>query len=149
MFVVNSKDEYKGTFGYIARPKIVDADLINKLHQLFTEHDVEFICCSYEELVLPDNARLLLYLDPPYLETFDMYTSAGFDYESFMKYLELITNKAGCKVVLSNSKEFEAVITDNDKIKLPIVEQVSLREFSNGKTTTAKDRVERLATNVT
>ena len=131
VFVVNSKDEYKGAFGYIARPKIVDADLINRLHHLFTEHDVEFIWCSYDELVLPDNTKLLIYLDPPYLDTFDKYTSAGFDHESFVKYLELMTNRDDCKVTLSNSKEFEAVITNNDKIKLPIVEQVSVRKFSH------------------
>ena len=116
VFVVNSKDEYRESFGYIARPKIVDVDLINKLHQLFTEHDVEFVWCSYYELVLPDNVRLLIYLDPPYLETFDKYTSSGFNQESFMKYLELITIRDGCKDILSNSKEFESVITQNAQI---------------------------------
>ena len=128
--MVNSKDEYRGSFGYIACPKIVDADLINMLHQLFTEHDLELVWCSYDELVLPDNATMLLYLDPPYLETFDKYTSCGFEQDSFVKYLEMVTNKAGCKVILSNSKEFKSVIAQNDKIKLPIVEQVSIREFS-------------------
>ena len=49
VFVVNSKDEYKGAFGYCSRPKIVDPQLINKLHHLFTEHDVEFIWCCYDE----------------------------------------------------------------------------------------------------
>ena len=148
VFVVNSKDNYRGVLGYIARPKIVNPQLINKLHRLFVEHDVEFIWCSYDEIVLPDKARLLFYLDPPYLEAFDKYTSDGFDLESFIKYLEVMTNKEGCKVVLSNSKEFEAVITNNDKIKLPFVNHVSVREFSNGRTTTAKDREEILATNV-
>ena len=95
--MVNRKDEYKGAFSYIARPKIVDAELINRLHQLFTEHDVEFIRCSYDDLVLSDNDRLL-YIDPPYLETFDKYTSGGFDQEVFVKYLELMTNRNGCPV---------------------------------------------------
>ena len=52
VFVVNSMDEYKGAFGYPARPKIVDAELINKLHQLNIEHDVELICCSHNKLGL-------------------------------------------------------------------------------------------------
>ena len=98
--------------------------------------------------MLPDNRKLLLYLDPPYLDTFDKYTSAGFDHESFVKYLETVTNKEGCKVILSNSKEFDAVITNNDKNKLPVINQVSVSEFSNGRITTAKDRVKILATNV-
>ena len=149
VFVVNSKNEFKGSFGYIARPKIVDHQLINKLHQLFVEHDVEFIWCSYDELVLPNNARMLIYLDPPYLETFDKYTSAGFDHESLVKYLEVMTNKEGCKVILSNSREFEAVIANNDKIKLPVINHVSVRDFSNSRTTPTKDHVELLATNIT
>ena len=65
-----------------------------------------------------------------------------------MKYLETLTNKASCKVVLSNSKEFESVIAQNDQIKLPVINQVAVRDFNNGKTTTAKDRVELLATNI-
>ena len=126
----------------------MDADLINKLHRLFTEHDVEFVWCSSDELILPDNARLLLYLDPPYLETFDKYTSTGFDQESFLKYLEVMTNRDGCKVILSNSKDFESVIAQNDQINLPVINHVSVRDFQNGRTTTAKDRVELLATNI-
>ena len=98
--------------------------------------------------MLPNNRKLLLYIDPLYLETFDKYTTAGFDQQLFVKHLELMTNKDGCKVILSESKEFGSVITNNDKIKLPIVDQISVREFQNGKTTTAKDRVEILATNV-
>ena len=39
VFVVNSKNEFKGSFGYINRPKIVDAELINNLYQ-FVEHKV-------------------------------------------------------------------------------------------------------------
>ena len=58
------------------------------------------------------------YLDPPYLDTFDKYTSDGFDQDSFVKYLEVMTNKDSCKVVLSNSKDFESVISHNDKINL-------------------------------
>ena len=65
-----------------------------------------------------------------------------------MKYLERMTNREGCKVVLSDSKEFEAVITNNDKVSLPVVDQVSVRDFHNGRTTTARDSVEILATNI-
>ena len=91
---------------------------------------------------------MLLYLDPPYLETFDKYTSDGFDQNSFVKYLETVTNIEGSQAILSNSKEFESVITNNDKINLPIVDQVTVREFQNGKTTATKDRLEILATNI-
>ena len=60
-----------------------------------------------------------------------------------------MTNKDGCKVILSDSKEFESVIVSNHKINLPFINQVSVREFQNGKTTISKDRLEILATNIT
>ena len=50
--------------------------------------------------------------------------------------------------MLSNSKDFEAVITNNDQVNLPVIEHVSVRDFSNGRTTSTKDRVELLASNV-
>ena len=54
--------------------------------------------------------RLLLYLDPPYYNTFDKYTSDGFDQNDFVEYLEAVSNKANWKVSLSNSNDFEGVI---------------------------------------
>ena len=59
VFVVNSKNEYKGSFGYISNVKIVKPALINKLHQLFVDNNVDFICCSYDELDLGDDKMLL------------------------------------------------------------------------------------------
>ena len=57
---------------------IVGIDLIKKLHRLFNDNDVQFYCCSYDRLDLGDEQRLL-YLDPSYYNTFDKYTSDGFN----------------------------------------------------------------------
>ena len=147
VFRVNRQNELVATFGYIKQqPKIVNAELINRLHQLFAEHNVQFHCCSYDELDLV-NERLLLYLDPPYYNTFDKYTSDGFDQNDFVEYLEDVTNRANWKIILSNSHDFEGVIAENERINLPRIMTVSVKDFTNT-TKPAKDRVEIIGTNL-
>ena len=117
-----------------------------KLHRLFNDNDVEFHCCSYNELDL-GNERVLLCLDPPYYNTFDKYTSDGFDQNGFVEYLETVTNKANWKVILSNSHDFEGVIAENERINLPRIMTGSVKDFTNI-TKPAKDRVEIIGTNL-
>ena len=135
------------SFGYYKRqPKIVNPRLIMKLHRLFNDNDVEFHCCSYDELDFGDE-QVLLYLDPPYYNTFDKYTSDGFDQNEFVEYLEDVTNRANWKVILSNSHDFEGVIAENHHINLPRIMTVSVKDFTNT-AKPAKDRVEIIATNL-
>ena len=94
-----------------------------KLHRLFNDNDVQFYCCSYDELDLGDE-QALLYLDPLYCNTFDKYTSD-----------------------VSNSNDFEGVIAENDQINLPRIMTVSVKDFTNT-TKPAKNRVEIIATNL-
>ena len=97
----------------VHQPRIVNPELIMKLHRLFNDNDVQFYCCSYDRLDLGDK-QVLLYLNPPYYNTFDKYTSDGFDQTAFIEYLEAVTNKANCKIILSNSNDFEGVISENE-----------------------------------
>ena len=84
----------------------MNPELIKKLHRLFNNNDVEFHCCSYDELDFGDE-QVLLNLGPPYYNTFDKYTFDGFDQNGFVEYLQDVTNQANCKVILSNSNDFE------------------------------------------
>ena len=70
---------------------------------------------------------MLVYLDPPYYNTFDKYTSDGFDQNGFVEYLEDVTNRANWKVILSNSNDFEGVITENEPINHPKIMTVSVK----------------------
>ena len=147
VFRVNRQNELVAAFGYLKQqPKIVNAELINRLHQLFTEYNVQFYCCSYDELDL-GNERMLLYLDPPYYKTFDKYTADGFDQNAFVEYLETVTNKPNCKVILSNSNDFEEVIASNELINLHTIYKVSVKDLTNT-TTPPKDRVEIIGINL-
>ena len=48
--------------------------------------------------------------------TFDGYAFDGFDYDSFIKYLETITNKETCKGILPNFNDFQAILSKNENI---------------------------------
>ena len=90
---------------------------------------------------------MLLYLDPPYYNTFDKYTSDGFAQNEFVEYLEDVTNRANWKVILSNSHDFEGVIAENHQINLPRIMAVSVRDFTNT-TKPTNDGIEIIATNL-
>ena len=124
----------------------MNPELIMKLYRLFNDNDVEFHCCSYDKLDFGDGQGLL-YLDPPYYNTFDKHTSDGFDQNSFVEYLQDVTNRANWKVILSNSNDFEGAIIENEQINLPRIMTVSVKDFTNT-TKPAKDRVEIIATNL-
>ena len=115
---VNKDGELVCAFGYMKRQtKIVDPELKRKLHPLLNDNDVQFYSCSYDRLDLGDE-KVLLYLDPPYYNTFDKYTSDGFHQTIFVEYLETVTNKDNCKIILSNSTDFEGVISENEQSQL-------------------------------
>ena len=59
----------------------------------------------------------------------------------FFEYLEDVTNRANWKVIPSNSNDFEGVIAENERINLPRIMTVSVKDFTNT-TKPAKDRVE-------
>ena len=125
LFRVNQDGELVSSFGYFKRqPKIVNPELIRKLNQLFNDNDEQG----------------LLYLDPPYYNTFDKYTSDSFHQTAFVEYLEDVTNKVNWKVVMSNSHDFEGIIAANGRINLPRIITVSVKDFSNT-TKPVKDRV--------
>ena len=147
LFRVNQDGELVSSFGYFKlQPKIVNPELIKKLHRLFNDNDIQFHCCSYDKLDLGDEQGLV-YLDPPYYNTFDKYTSDGFDQNGFVEYLEDVTNRTNCKVILSNSHDFEGVIAENQRINLTRIITVSVKDFTNT-TKPAKVRFEIIGTNL-
>lgn len=52
---------------------------------------VEFHCCSYDELEIPDNS--IVYLDPPYKNTKQYASAADFDYGKFYQWAENLAKK--------------------------------------------------------
>lgn len=142
LYRVNNSGCFNVPYGNYKKPKIVDSELLRHLHELFTKNKVEFIVRSYEE-VLPKEENVLIYLDPPYYNTFDNYSMYKFDYNQFEGYLSDIENK-NIPFILSNSYDFEEYVKREKKGLY--VEEISINDRINSKQP-ANKRFEILATN--
>lgn len=82
----NSKGEFNNSF-HVTRDGINPLSLVNIVHEwseLLNKHNVEFRCCSYEEI--KPNENDFLYLDPPYANTKGMYFG-GFDNTKLFEWM--------------------------------------------------------------
>lgn len=64
----------------------IDEFIKDLLSQVDSLQGVEFQCCSYDELQIPDVS--IVYLDPPYRDTTQYTTETDFDYEYFYQWAE-------------------------------------------------------------
>ena len=79
VFSTNRQNQFNTVYGYKKKFNIVTPSVIFKLHRLFNDNNVEFICGSYEQLGLDANDKILLYLDPLYYNKFNNYDVKYFD----------------------------------------------------------------------
>lgn len=77
--------------------------IVHEWSELLNIFDVEFICCSYEEI--KPNKNDFMYLDPPYANTKGMYYGA-LDYDKFWNWLRNVD----CRYALS----FDGISGDID-----------------------------------
>lgn len=92
----NRNGEFNNSF-HITRNGIVPETLeniINEWSELLNRNNVEFRCCSYEDI--KPNENDFMYLDPPYANTKGMYYGK-IDYEKFWSWLR----NCKCKYALS------------------------------------------------
>ena len=92
----NKQGKFNNSF-HISRNGIVPETLrgiLNEWCDLLTKNDVNFICCSFENIQPSQND--FLYLDPPYAGTKGMYFG-GFDNEMLFNWLKNIN----CKWIMS------------------------------------------------
>lgn len=75
----------------------IDENIKNILKQIEYLRDVDFRCCSYDNLDIPKGS--IVYCDPPYRNT-TKYDNLNFDYEYFYYWAEQLA-KAGNKVFIS------------------------------------------------
>lgn len=61
----------------------IDQSIRNIYGQLDSLQNIEFHCCSYENLSVPDNS--IIYCDPPYKDT-KKYDRINFDYDNFYQW---------------------------------------------------------------
>ena len=151
LYRVNQKNEFNVPYGNYKNPSIINEKQLYDLHKLFTENNIKFNYCSYENSVKIDeylNEKVLMYLDPPYYKTFDSYTLEKFDHDKFTNYLKIITNNKykNLNIILSNSFDYQEIITTH-KINLTQIERIPINDRINSKQPDNK-RYEILGTNI-
>lgn len=108
----NKNKVFNTPFGNYKNPRIYSKDYLLNISTLFNKYNVLFENQSYNKII-PNNIYDIIYLDPPYLNTYDSYTSNKFDYDDFNKYIELLL-ELGIFVILSNSIDYENELFDNN-----------------------------------
>jgi DNA adenine methylase len=123
----NLSGKFNTPYGKYNNPNINDKVNITNLSKVFS--NINFSCKSYE-IIEPEECDLV-YLDPPYHNTFSSYSKSKFTEENHIElknYMDKLTILK-CKVILSNSKtEFiENLYKDYNII------EINTRRIINGK----------------
>ena len=101
LYRVNKHGKFNVPYGHY-KTLSFDYDNIVALSEMLNAHDVVFLNTDYTKIEIPPNA--FLYLDPPYVDTFDDYTDGGFNYKQFDKYINNINDDL--KWAMSNSSGY-------------------------------------------
>ena len=104
LYRINNKGEFNTSYGNYSNPNFIDSKYIGHLSSLFKKYDVKFNCCSFEETLsnLNNDYNYIIYLDPPYLSTFNSYSIEKFNSNQLVELIEKV-NKENIKIILSNS----------------------------------------------
>lgn len=74
-----------GYSGISAGRNYIHESMLDIIKQIDKLRGVDFRCCSYDELDIPQNS--IIYCDPPYRNT-KKYEYSDFDYDKFYKWLK-------------------------------------------------------------
>lgn len=103
MYRENQSGKYNIPFGKMKNPKICDNIVLNNFSTIMKDVNIE--CCEYQDILELTQKDDLVYLDPPYHNTFTDYTSNKFGEEE-QHELKLFVDKLterGVNVMMSNS----------------------------------------------
>jgi DNA adenine methylase len=94
----NKKGEFNVPFGNYKKPLICPTEELRRVSRLFNEFNVAFEKGSFNNTLQVVSERDFVYLDPPYVDTFNGYTSDGFNSKEFFDFL----TEVDCPFVMSN-----------------------------------------------
>lgn len=80
-----------GYSGLSSGRNYIDEQIRNTEKQIPFIKDIEFNCCSYDELIIPNNS--IIYCDIPYKDTKQYDISKNFDYSKFWNWCRNISEK--------------------------------------------------------
>lgn len=107
----NSKGGYNVPFGKYKNPTICDSELLKSLSNVLNNYNICIRNCDFRDTISSVKENDLVYLDPPYHNTFTSYTNKSFndqDQNDVKNMVDQLT-KMKVKVIISNS--------DNDFIR--------------------------------
>lgn len=103
MYRENSKGYFNIPFGKMKNPKICDVSVIRKVSEVLENVNID--CYDYNNILELVEKYDLVYLDPPYHDTFTDYTKNRFEeneQKKLKRFVDILTQK-GIYVMLSNS----------------------------------------------
>ena len=98
LYRVNKKNEFNASFGK-AEEHCYSLETLNFLHELFK--DVIFRCCSFE--AIEENG--LIYLDPPYENTFQSYSLNAPTNDEINKFIS--EHRENSRILISNNEHYK------------------------------------------
>ena len=137
---MNKKNEFNVAYGHYKNPVIFDEENILSLSQLFNSFDVHFHVCDYVNVVRnyivdysePRSSdtmcRSVIYLDPPYFNSFDKYSKHDFCYKNYINVLKYLHQFENLSIIHSNSVFFSEIYESNENI-----EEIRLYDRINSK----------------
>ena len=127
LYSVNQKNEFNVSYGFYKDPVIYDEENILALSNLFNIFDVNFLVSDYTNM-LSWFPQCIMYLDPPYFDTFGKYSKNKFCYQTYINFLKCLKQNDRILLIHSNSFQFTDVYFSNE-----IVEKVMLYDRINSK----------------
>ena len=106
LFRVNSKGMFNVPFGNYKNITF-NIDELRGFRKCLKEIDLEIYNEDYQEIFkrFPTNCSNFIYLDPPYINTYDSYFQEHFDSDLFKKII--LENRTKDILLISNSEDFE------------------------------------------
>lgn len=125
LYRVNKNGSFNVPFGNYKNPKLVNPEELRRLSYMFRY--VKFYDSDYKTLLEHNmKSTTIIYLDPPYFDTFNDYSNINFNHDDFYGVIKMMNSKNDVHLVISNSftfsekydlSEFEVEeIMINDKI---------------------------------
>ena len=124
LYRVNKDGMFNTPYGNYNNPRIFNEQQLRELSDLYNSVDIEFYNCSYEEIDF--GIGNVLYLDPPYLLSFDNYNNKSFNQNRLDYVLFLLSETRSSNFI---------ILSDNDKF------HEDINKYFKCKTVTLQDRI--------
>lgn len=103
LYRVNKDNKFNVPYGNYKKISF-NYDELNKFEELFSKIDIEIYNLDYIKFLKVIKQKSFIYLDPPYLNTFDSYCQNGFDSELFKEICKQYSKNN--QLLISNSEDF-------------------------------------------